>query len=201
MDKLLALLPYLSKAERKFGKVQGRIIYAVLAVFVVLVIRWLIKQGLSKISDLIADARDENELQDAMGGIIDSPQDGVIPTGNEIATFREQARFIADQQENAMRGCGTTEEALFSPLISLNGWQLAMVAEEFGMRNYEPCAFWELSDNLNLFGWYLRELSDNSLTGMIYDNEGVDGCTSYVNQCTELMFMRAIWSRAGNNLF
>ena len=108
-----------------------------------------------------------------------------------------EAGNIANIQYNAMQGTGTDESALFDSLCGLNGADLILVAQEFGIR-----------DERTIFQYYYYELcSDiNYITGCLGhgDNEnftcGVPQCQLGLfglGGCSEIDFMKGIWVKSG----
>lgn len=74
---------------------------------------------------------------------------------------KAEAKAIAERQYIAMNRPGTDEDELFRSLNGLNGADLRMVFEAFGLRNY-----FTLRRPLNLFGWYVEELDPTELSAM-----------------------------------
>lgn len=200
MAAALKYLPY-------YGKVQGRFkgsapaVYAVAIVAVVFIL-WQLYLLSQKVLKAIESRRDEKNISEVSETAISDPADGVIPEADEIDAFRPQAKIIADQQESAMQGFGTDESALFDPLIGLNGWQLAIIFDEFGIRSYSSTFG---TEDMNIFQWYDQELSDQCLTGLVYEHPDVPECDGSISNwfdlcspgCNERKFMRKIWEKSG----
>tara|TARA_R100000149_G_C5847757_1_gene117502 strand:- start:231 stop:809 length:579 start_codon:yes stop_codon:yes gene_type:complete len=144
-----------------------------------------------------ADQIDQNN-QEFLNGLNDAQppaeNTGSVPMPSiSIA----EAGNIANIQYNAMQGGGTDEMALFSSLCGLNGADLILVAQEFGIR-----------DDKTIFQYYYYELcsSINYLTGCLGygDDEnftcGVPQCQVGlfgVGGCSELEMMKGIWVKSG----
>lgn len=191
-------LPYYAFFTGKFGKQTGGILYALVAVVVAVVAYRLAQEGINAVKNAIG-TRQQRKLTDYLQQQVYEAPDGVVPTTNDVASFDDQAQVIADSQHAAMQGFGTNAQALFNQLLSLEGWQLVMVAEKFGVRPYSNILW---SQDLNIFGWYDQELCDNCTTCLQYTNNEVPGCTEddtdfFCNGCTERGFMRAIWQKSG----
>ena len=140
----------------------------------------------------------KSTLMGAVGSIADALDKGVEKTLNETSasdgtqlegnSFTPQAKTIADAQYLELsKGWyqNTSEDALFSSVINLNGAQLREVYREFDTR-----------DGKTLFNFYAEELS-TSLIGMNYYEDGLDSCSSYFDNCNEAEFMRDIWNKSG----
>lgn len=85
-----------------------------------------------------------------------------LPRANELPTIvNAEAQAIAERQYEAMNRIGTDENELFRSLVNLNGADLRLVYEAFGVRNY-----YAFRDPLNLLSWYARELNRTELTRM-----------------------------------
>jgi len=80
----------------------------------------------------------------------------VVPT-----ILPAEAKAIAERQFIAMNRPGTDENELFRALNGLNGADLRLVYEQFGVRNY-----FTLRRPLDLFGWYVEELDRAELDRM-----------------------------------
>ena len=113
--------------------------------------------------------------------------------GDPDTISNNQAKLIADGLQSNMSGYGTDEQAMFNALQCLNGASLKKVYAEFGQRNYDGV-------NMDLFGWFSGELSNTLFSTMIYYNDCVPSCTTYANQCRDLTYMRAIWTKSGMQL-
>lgn len=135
-------------------------------------------------------------LFDPITNLIDPTVDNLLDTttpndnsqGSVDNSFRPTARAIAESQLSNMQSSGTDEEALFNAVLPLNGTQLRMVYEEFGQRQGKT-----------LFQWYDEELCDSFTCGSLVYNDAQAGpdCDSYLDQCRETSFMRAIWQKSG----
>lgn len=200
MAAALKYLPYYRKFQSRF-KGAAPAVYAV-AIVAVMFILWQIYLLMQKAIKAIEARRDEKNIGEVAESAISDPADGVIPDVDEVEAFRPQAKIIADQQETAMQEAGTDETALFEPLVPLNGWQLAVIFEEFGVRPYSGTFG---TENMNLFQWYDQELADQCLTGLIYEHPNVPECDGSVSNwfdlcspgCDERKFMRQIWEKSG----
>jgi len=191
-------LPFYSTIVGKFGKKTGNILYIVLAVVAAIVAYRLARDGWRALKNLIG-TRQERDLSDYLSDQIYETSDGVVPQTNDVAAFESEAQAIADMQHSAMSGPGTNFDALINQVKDLQGWQLVMVADAFGVRPYSN-VLW--SSDLNIFGWYDEELCDNCTTCLQYTDADVPGCTEddttfWCNGCTEREFMRKIWEKSG----
>jgi len=99
-------------------------------------------------------------------GEVDLPTDPSSGTG--LFTFTQQeAQTIADRLYYAMADIGTDESLLFSSLQNLTAQQLIQVYNAYGTRPYAYTGSWfGLGYNLDLFGWFNKELSGNQLMRM-----------------------------------
>jgi len=89
-----------------------------------------------------------------------------LPTDLTMFTHQE-AQTIADRLYYAMADIGTDTNLLFTSLESLTAQQLIMVYNAFGKRSYAYTGSWfGLGYDLDLFGWFNKELSGNNLTRM-----------------------------------
>lgn len=115
---------------------------------------------------LFGKSAKEKELEKDLIEIRNKP----LPRPNVVATITmAEARAIAERQFIAMFRIGTDEDELFRSLNNLNGQDLRLVFEAYGVRNY-----FNFRTPLNLFGWYARELDR-----------------------TDLMRMKIIWYKSG----
>lgn len=193
-----ASLPYYGTFTGKFGQRNGAILYALIAIAVIIIIYRGVDEGWSAIQRLIGN-RQQRKLSSFLEEQVMNTPDGVQPNDSDIVSFDNQAQVIADMQHQAMAGFGTNTSALFEQLIDLQGWQLVMVAEKFGVRPYNKVY---TTADLNLFGWYDEELCNNCTFCLQYKDDRVPGCTTedttfWCNGCTERGFMRAIWEKTG----
>ena len=184
-----------------YSKGSSRQIIArlVITIVVIVVLYLLLKKAINAIKIASAKREDQKNVEETTGayenqsGGFSGFNDGSSMTEYEAIQFRPTAALIADQQYQAMEGVGTDEETLFNTLVALNGSELNLVAQEFGVR-----------DGKNIFQWYSEELCPGGLWGGCYSspywNENVSGCDSLVNACSELGFMQAIWRRWNNTL-
>lgn len=191
-------LPYYAFFTGKFGKSTGGLIYALVAIIVVVVAYKLAEEGVGWLRKTIG-TKQTRKLSDYFEDQVNNAADGIVPTTQDIVGFESEAQVIADMQFQAMSGPGTNNQALFNQLADLEGWQLVMVADAFGVRSYSNL-FW--SSDLNIFGWYDEELCDNCTTCFVYNDDNVPGCTNeetpfWCGGCTEREFMRAIWQKSG----
>jgi hypothetical protein len=74
---------------------------------------------------------------------------------------RAEAQAIAQRQYIAMWRPGTDEAELYRSINFLNGADLRLVYETFGIRNY-----YNFRRPLDLFGWYTEELDRTELDRM-----------------------------------
>lgn len=195
-------LPYYTEIAKKVGSKRAPVIYGLAALVVIFIVYRLYLAAEKKIREVFG-TKDQRELQKFLDdAVTTSPTDGITPSDQQQVDFEEQAAVIADMQQQAMTGVTETDEqALFNQLIDLNGWQLVMVANAFGVRDYP--GFFGGPTPLNLFGWYDQELSQNCTWGLQYTHPDVEGCTEedtfsyWCSGCTERQFMRGIWKKSG----
>jgi hypothetical protein len=158
---------------------QNAIKWAFIALLVFVAYR-LLRKGLGPIRDLVANIFNptiDNVVADT------TPADGSTAQNS----FASQATLIAQGQYTAMQGNTTDETALFNALIPLNGAQLAMVFEKYGVK-----------EGKNLFQWYADELCDSMWCGsLVWYNDAAPGCTAWLDSCYETEFMRALWQKSG----
>lgn len=195
---ILSKLPYYKAFDSKLGSKTGAVVYTLLLVVVVVVVYRLVDEGLAAVRNAIG-TKDQRKLRDYLTEQVGQTADGITPNDSEISGFEAEAQVIADMQFAAMEGPGTNLPSLFNQIIDLEGWQLVMVAEKFGIRPYSNILW---SQELSIFGWYDQELCDNCTTCLQYKDERVPGCTDddttfWCNGCTERNFMRAIWAKSG----
>jgi len=94
-----------------------------------------------------------------------------------------------------MSGSGTNEGAMFTALTGvngencLNGASLNKIYSKFGVRDYN-------GNMLDLYGWYGQELGSALFITNVWSSDCVDGCTSWWDNCRDLDFMRAIWTKS-----
>jgi hypothetical protein len=153
--------------------------WAIVILAFFLILRLLRKTGFG-ITDAIT-----NIFNPEITDVVDSttPTDGTTAQNS----FAPQAKMIADGQYVAMNDSGTDEDALFTPLLNLNGAQLALVFEKYGVKQGK-----------NLFEWYAEELCDSVWCGsLVYNASASQGCETYMDQCRETAFMRGIWQKSG----
>jgi len=171
--------PAILKVGGQTAKAVQPVIKYLVAGILLFVIYRLVKRGATSLGDTFVNLFGGN-VQDVVDQT--TPSDGTTVDGD----FDAQAKSIADGQYAAMQGTGTDEDSLFTPLLSLNGAQLAKVYEKFGVK-----------EGMNLFQWYGGELSNNMFTSLTYHNEASEGCTSWADDCHEKDFMRGIWQKSG----
>lgn len=122
---------------------------------------------------------------------VEETAEGAVPTdGSSVAeieeSFQDEAFNFANSQYAAMEPYGTDEETLMYPLTALTGAQLVMVYQAFGVR-----------DGKNLFQWYASELDSWTLTGGVWFEESIEGCSGYFDNCSQIEAMRGIWAKSG----
>jgi len=165
------------------------LVYAVFAVVIYLIFR-MVKRGFSEVFTGIGDVlnTDANtQLNNTQAA------DGTTMTVDEANAFKPIAKQIADSQELALYETGffgqsdPDEEQLFTPLLDYNGAQLREVYREYGQRRGKT-----------LFEAYGDKLSQDTLfSSYVYYDDKVEGCTSYIDNCYEVTFARAIWQKSG----
>jgi len=189
---MIPLIGTISKTAKKVPGgpiIQGVVVLALLLV-TYYVLRAVIKGIASGVETLIDPPVSPEELVD------ETPTaDETDLTEAEEDAFALTAQSIAQGQYNAMQGTGTDEDALFSPLVGLNGSQLQQVFAAYGIK-----------EGKDLFGWYQDELANSAFMSLIYycgwgsldcEDGQVPGCETYWDQCTEGAFMRSIWQKSG----
>ena len=168
--------------------VQKTLTYVAIAVVVYIAFRLLSKTA-KGIGTAIEDLFNLN-----VGQTLENTesQDGTTMTDAEIQAFKAEAKAIADGQEQALNETGflgmsdPNEEAIFNPLLDLNGAQLREVYSEYGVRQ-----------GRTLFEEYQAKLSGSIFGSLNYYDERVEGCTSYFDNCSEVEFARGIWKKSG----
>lgn len=204
MKEVANYLPFFSKLTNRFGKNQAIAIYAVL----VLVLAFILFKFGSDISGFFkkifgkkTDDLTEQELREYLEQSFNNVEDEVIASDDEKEAYRLTARAIADSQWQAMNQSGTIEETLFSIDQVEFGWQLIMIAQEFGQRPYS--FFGNVSDK-NIFQWYDEELNTTWVYGTSENLPSTQNCSSEYDfgifgqqGCTERELMRQIWKKSG----
>lgn len=92
---------------------------------------------------------------------LDTIKNKPLPRPEQPTIVPAEAKAIAERQYIAMNRPGTDEDELFRALNGLNGADLRLVYEQFGVRNY-----YTLRRPLDLFGWYVEELDRGELDRM-----------------------------------
>jgi len=172
--------------EGSWQKVLIKVILLLLVLFVVYSLISKIKWKTSKTKQDIDDF-----IDDQLPTL--PPADNSTPNDPDTIT-NSQANLIANSLEVAMDGMGTDTSAMFSSLQCLNGASLNKVFGSFGARPYNPGWLGGSTVDRDLFGWFAGELE----TGWSnwYYNECVPTCTTLTDNCGEVDYMRAIWSRS-----
>ncbi len=197
-------LPFFSKLTKRFGKNQAIVIYAVL----VLVLAFILFQFGGDISRFFknifgkkTDSLTEQELREYFEQSYNNVDDGVIASDDEKEAYRLTARAIADAQHQAMNTSGTIEPTLFSIDQIEFGWQLVMIAQEFGKRPYAWLG--DVSEK-NIFQWYDEELNSYWAGNTSENLPSTQKCSSEYDYgffgqqgCTERELMRQIWKKSG----
>jgi len=173
-----------AKAAQMLGSPSLQNIFKWIAIgfFVIVALRLIRKMGFTFFDG----------ITNTLGSTVDDLLVTTTPNDNSGGTvnnsFRPTARAIANSQLSNMSGSGTDEDALFNAVLPLNGEQLRMVYEEFGQRSGKT-----------LFEWYDEELCDSWTCGSLVYNDAQAGpnCDTYLDQCRETSFMRAIWQKSG----
>jgi len=101
--------------------------------------------------------QDETRFDRNLVEVINKP----TPRPDPATLTAAEAKAIAERQYKAMNRPGTDESALFASLNGLNGKDLQLVYQEFGLRNY-----YTGRRPLDLFGWYVEELDSEELKRM-----------------------------------
>jgi len=161
------------------GPYQGAI--TIVGVNALILVLYFVAKQLGQIPENKYDTK--SNVEDTAEGA--TPTDG--SSVEEIAeSFQDEAFNFANSQYASMEPYGTDEETLMYPLTSLTGAQLVMVYEAFGVR-----------DGKNLFQWYASELDSWTLTGGVWYEESIEGCSTYFDNCSQIEAMRGIWAKSG----
>ena len=181
MAKKLALL------EGSWQKVLIKVLLLLLILFVVYSlikkIKWKPSKTESEVNDYI-----QNELPNT------TPVDNSSSSDPETIS-QSEADLIANNLQVYMDGVGTNTSSLMSALECLNGASLNKVYASFGVRSYDA-GFWQGASDRDLFGWFAGELENTPFTSLVYFNDCVPTCSSYMDQCMEADYMRAIWVKS-----
>lgn len=163
--------------------------YAILAVVGYLLYRF-VKKGLINVTQGVGDFLNtdaEEQLNSSEAA------DGTSMTDVEVQQFKTTARQMADGQENALYTTSLggilnnpDEDAIFQPLLEYNGAQLREIYREYGQRRGKT-----------LFEAYQNKLDGDVFNSLVYYDDRVVGCESYVDNCYEVQFARAIWQKSG----
>jgi len=173
MDSELALF------KGSWQKVLIKALLLLLILFVVYSLIKKIKWKPTKSEEVINDYI-ENELQNT------TPVDNSTPTDPDTISDAE-SELIANNLQVYMAGTGTNETSMFNALECLNGASLNKVYSSFGAREYEGTM-------MDIYGWFASEMSN--WFALSYYSDCVPECDSFVNDCFELNYMRAIWSKS-----
>ena len=173
--------------EGSWQKVLIKVVVLLLILFVAYRILKEVFNPKRKKSKEVIDNYIVNELPNT------TPVDDSNPTDPETISDSE-AQLIAQNLEVYMNETtfgipGTNEQGIFNSLQCLNGASLNKVYAEFGARNYE-------GTTMDLFGWFGQEFSNTVFGTLIHYNDCVPGCESYWDQCRDLSYLRAIWSKS-----
>lgn len=106
---------------------------------------------------LAPKSQDETRFDRNLVDVINKP----TPRPEPATLTAAEAKAIAERQYIAMNRPGTNEDELFRSLNVLNGKDLQLVYQEFGLRNY-----YSFGRPLDLFGWYVEELDADELKRM-----------------------------------
>jgi len=105
-------------------------------------------------------------LKPGGGGPVELPTDPTGGTGLPVFT-QQEAQTIANRLYYSMADIGTDVSAMFTDLQPLTAQQLIMVYNAFGVRPYAYTGSWfGLGYDLDLFGWFNKELGSNDLSRM-----------------------------------
>ena len=197
-------LPFFDKMAKRFGKKQAIVIYAVLVLVVAFILFQFggkIKDAFTKLFGKKRDGLTDRELREYYEESYNNVNDGVIASEDEKEAYRTTAKVIADAQHQAMNQSGTIEETLFSIDQVEFGWQLIMIAQEFGKR---PYAFLGDVTDKNIFQWYDEELNSFWLGNYSDNLPSTQNCSREYDYtfwsgegCTERELMRQIWKKSG----
>ena len=178
---MLKLLPYLSEAQKKLGKNKGILVYVAISLFIFLALRYIYR-SIKKNSE---EKKEVKRKREQVLELIDttSPLDGSYSEEDFLPT----AISIADRLEEAMTGVGTNEPVVFESLVNLTGAQLRDVYSAFGVR-----------DEQDLFAWFDEDLSSSSFWEVVTD-DNIEGCTAWLDQCSEREAMVSVWKKSGLN--
>lgn len=178
----------------KFSLFEGSWQKVLIRVILLLLVLYVIYRIFKAIYILAFKNKTSQEYKEFINNELPEVQTNDNSTNNNPDTIsNSQAKLIADGLEINMAGFGTDEQAMFNALQCLNGASLKKVYAGFGQRNYDGA-------NIGLFGWFSGELSNSIFATLVYNNDCVPSCTSYLDQCTDLKYMRAIWSKSGMQL-
>ena len=170
------------------AKTSGRrLIKPIIILVLVIVLIVLVRRGWKGISKALADLKTEKAIDDVVKNT--TPTDGSEIDTPAIEEFEARAKTLAQGQYNAMKGFGTNEEALFTPILPLNGAQLCKVYQAYGVKAGK-----------DLFGWYADELGTSAwipFESNIVGHDLIEGCEAYTDMCTETDAMRAVWNKSG----
>jgi len=204
MKEMVKYLPFFSNLSKRFGKKQSIVIYAVVVLVVAFILFQFggsIKDAFKKLFGKKHDGLSEQELREYYEESYNSVDDGIIASEDEKEAYRLTAKAIADAQHQAMNQSGTIEETLFSIDQVEFGWQLIMIAQEFGKR---PYAFLGDVSEKNIFQWYDEELNSYWAGNTSENLPSTQNCSSEYDYgffgqqgCTERELMRQIWKKSG----
>ena len=170
-----------------FTSIKRGTVRTIVLVVLLIVLIILIRRGFKGLSEIFVSIKDQRQIDDVINAT--TPNDGSEIDDPSIQDFEAEAKTLAQGQYNAMKGFGTNEQALFTPLLDLNGAQLCKVYQAYGVKQGK-----------DLFGWYQDELGSSNWipfeSANLWD-ESVEGCETYTDFCTETDAMRAIWNKSG----
>lgn len=167
-------------------------------VVLLLLVLWLVYNGIQQLIKLSKKAQTREEKQDIIDDIVvGSGTTDNTTTGDPDTITDSEAMDIANKLETAMTGWGTDEDQMFNLLQCLNGASLQKVKVEFGVRDYDGDA----TKPYDLFDWFATELDNNTFSS-VYWSECVEGCEDWSSayfstSCFETPYMRKIWEKSG----
>lgn len=147
--------------------------------------------------------QNENEAESELQNQIDNTQANDEGDNPEASITPTQAQTIANGQLTMMNQFNIDEDAMYDALKNLNGNDLRLVYESFGVQPLEGLVS---TNYLDLFGWYSAKLDNSYFGGMGWNDASLSdvplepNCGSYWDNCTEVDYMRAIWWKSGLTL-
>ena len=154
-------------------------------------------------TDRKKEGQNENEAEIEFENQLDNTQANDEGENPEATISASQAQTIANGQFTQMNQFNIDEDAMYDALKNLNGSDLRLVYEAFGVKPLEGLVS---TNYLDLFGWYAAKLDNSYFGGMGWNDPSLSevplepNCGSYWDDCTEIDYMRAIWWKSGLTL-